>query len=300
MGTLIAMHYDKAGGLADHTYVKCSTGNVAWGCFGGKTGGNPLRRGDGSTIRADKIAGPNEDGNLNCYLINGVCHQAANRILFPAGITVTGVSGYSISHSLFGTYGRPNLPFGFCKSPFNQYSNIEGELPECVTGVMEPVDVTYSPEAGLVSPGISRIAQDDIKGEIELYERANWEWSEELSIELFTHMVNSNLGLEVTGNLENQLINVRTQVERKRMEIDEALYREEFNFMEYAEAFDQLTITFQRQTAEVLSTDQYVSLFGLEPDNPITLADPDIISPPSPDRDIEQEEDDVPGGPTYG
>ena len=85
MGTLIAMHYSIAGGLADHTYVKCSTDNAAWRCFGEQTGGNPLRRGDGSTMRADKIAGPNEDGNLNCYLINGVCHQAANRILLPAG-----------------------------------------------------------------------------------------------------------------------------------------------------------------------------------------------------------------------
>ena len=30
MGTLIAMHYGVAGSLADHTYVKCSTDNVAW------------------------------------------------------------------------------------------------------------------------------------------------------------------------------------------------------------------------------------------------------------------------------
>ena len=299
MGTLIAMHYSIAGGLADHTYVKCSTDNAAWRCFGEQTGGNPLRRGDGSTMRADKIAGPNEDGNLNCYLINGVCHQAANRILLPAGLTVAGALGYSISRSLFGTYGRSNGLFDSCKSPFNQYSNVQGDLPECVTGVAEPMGVTYSQESGLVSPEVGRIEQDDIQGEIELYERANWKWSEELSIELFTHMVKSHLGWGVTGNLENQLINVRAAIERKRMEIEEALYYEELNLKDYAEAFDELTLTFQRQTAEVLSSDQYENLFGLKPEYSITLADPNIISPPSLDKSIDQEED-MPRGPTHG
>ena len=299
MGTLIAMRYDIAGGLADHTYVKCSTGNVAWGCFGRKTGGNPLRNGDGSTKRADRIAGPSENGNLNCYLINGVCHQAANRILFPGGITVSGASGYNISRSLFGTYGRTSGLFGFCKSPFNQYSDVEGDLPECVTGVMEAADVSYSQGRELLEPVISQIEQDDIQGEIELYEQANWEWSEKLGIKLFTHMIESHLGLGVTDNLKNQLIDVHATIEKKRMETEEALYHEDFSLKDYAEAFDELTITFQRQTAEVLNSDDYETLFGLKPGDMITLADPDIISPPSSDKGIDQEED-MPRGPTHG
>ena len=214
-------------------------------------------------------------------------------------LTVAGALGYSMSRSLFGTYGRSNGLFDSCKSPFNQYSNVQGDLPECVTGVAEPMGVTYSQESGLVSPEVGRIEQDDIQGEIELYERANWKWSEELSIELFTHMVKSHLGWGVTGNLENQLINVRAAIERKRMEIEEALYYEELNLKDYAEAFDELTLTFQRQTAEVLSSDQYENLFGLKPEYSITLADPNIISPPSLDKSIDQEED-MPRGPTHG
>lgn len=299
MGTLIAMHYGTVGGLADHTYVKCSTGNVAWGCFGGKTGGYPLRQGNGSTKRSARIAGPNETGNLSCYLINGVCHQAANRILFPAGITVTGASGYSISRSMFGIYGRPDGLFGSCNSPFHRYDHVQGDLPQCVTGVAEPEAMTFSRETGLARPELGQMDHNDIQGEIELYERANWEWSEELGIELFVHMVKSHLGQGISGHLETQLKNIRAETERRRMEIDKARHNEELGFLEYANAFDELTITFQHQTADMLSTDQYVSLFDLQPGDTVTLADPDIISPPSPDTSIDPEED-ISGGPSRG
>jgi len=134
MGKLVVMCYSTSlfANLADHTYVKCGTGGRAWGCWGGKTGGTELRRGTGSTKRADAIAEADERARIKCYLINGVCHQAANRILFPAGITVRGARGYDVSEALFGTYGRPRGPFGTCRSPFHKHAGITGDLPECV------------------------------------------------------------------------------------------------------------------------------------------------------------------------
>ena len=299
MGTLVAMHYTIAGGVADHTYVMCSTGNAAWGCFGGTAGGHPLRQANGSTMRADRIAGQNGTGNLNCYLINGVCHQAANRILFPSGITVTGASGYSVSRSMYGIYGRPNGLFGTCNSQFNKHHNVHGDLPDCVPVGIRQTGTTYSQEAGSVRPEYGQMGQDDIQGEIELYERANWEWSEELGVELFAHMVTSHLGLGISGHLETQLRNIRAVTERKRMELDEVYHNEELDIIGYATGFDELTIAFQRQTADVLSAEQYVNLFGLGPENPVTLADPNIISPPSSDLSMDQE-DDISGGPSLG
>ena len=132
MGTLIAKRYPTKLflKLADHTYVECGTGGKAWGCWGGKTGGTVLRQAPGSTKRADKIAQPNEKANIKCYLISGVCHQAANRILLPAGITVRGARGYSVSEAIYGPYGR--VGFWPCKSPFKKYSSTTGDLPECV------------------------------------------------------------------------------------------------------------------------------------------------------------------------
>src|SRR5216683_2807058 len=106
MGTLVVMRYPtgRALGAADHTYVKCSTGAKAWSCWGNKIGGTELNRWDGSTNRADAIAERNERGGITCYLINGVCHQAANRILSPAGIFVTGARGAGLSIAIFGHY----------------------------------------------------------------------------------------------------------------------------------------------------------------------------------------------------
>src|SRR5262245_12158331 len=133
MGELIAMRYPipLVANLADHTYVTCGTGGRSWSCWGGKTGGTELRRGIGSTLRADQIAGADERGGITCYLINGVCHQAANRILLPAAITVRGALGYEVSEALFGTYGRPGGIFGRCKAPFDQLTGVSGDLPAC-------------------------------------------------------------------------------------------------------------------------------------------------------------------------
>lgn len=140
MGTLVAMAYRTTlfAKQADHTYVQCGTGKKSWGCWGGKTGGHKLRLGTGSTKRSGTIAGKDEKAGIKCYLVNGVCHQAANRILLPAAITVRGARGYTISESLFGTYGRVGVwP---CNSPFNQYESVTGDLEECA----EAKPVKYS------------------------------------------------------------------------------------------------------------------------------------------------------------
>ncbi len=108
MGTLIGMAYPTKLllKLADHTYVKCGTGKKAWRCWGGKTGGKSIAEGTGSTKRANAIAGRDEKAGIKCYAINGVCHQAANRILLSAGVLVKDARGYSVSTSLFNTYGK--------------------------------------------------------------------------------------------------------------------------------------------------------------------------------------------------
>ena len=130
MGTLIAMRYRLAltANLADHTYVVCGDGTKAWGCWGDDGGGTALRSGIGSTRRADAIAGGQARAGIDCYLINGVCHQAANRVLLPAGITVRGAAGYDVSEALFGTYGRPHGLAGLCHAPFRKRAGIDGDL----------------------------------------------------------------------------------------------------------------------------------------------------------------------------
>ncbi|MBL8508930.1 MAG: hypothetical protein JNM11_10690, partial [Chitinimonas sp.] len=131
MGVLVAKKYPTKLLLkaADHTYVECGNGGKAWGCWGGKTGGTAFNSGSGSTKRADLIAAPNERAGITCYLVNGVCHQAANRILLPAGILVSAARGYALSQAVFGAYGRAGVwP---CSAPFNQKPGVTGDLAAC-------------------------------------------------------------------------------------------------------------------------------------------------------------------------
>ena len=87
----------------DHTYVVCNHG-LSWGCFGRSQDGYAICRGTGDPSFADCLA--REDGQAGIsYLVNGVCHQAANRILYPARVTVSKARGYTISSSIYGDYG---------------------------------------------------------------------------------------------------------------------------------------------------------------------------------------------------
>jgi len=93
-----------------------------------------------------------------------VCHQAANRILLPAWILVSGARGYSISQTLFGTYGRVGVwP---CSSPFRQYSGVSGDLPACVP------KAAARRSAGLAREEAHKLDYQYIRRELEIYQGA--------------------------------------------------------------------------------------------------------------------------------
>ena len=81
--------------------------------------------------RTYAIAAPNERAGITCYLINGVCHQAANRISLPAGILSHRREGLNngVSSALFGLMAGLRGPLGTCSAPFNQHTGVTGDLP---------------------------------------------------------------------------------------------------------------------------------------------------------------------------
>jgi hypothetical protein len=89
---------------ADHTYVVSSHGHV-WRCWGRSAGGVQICAGTGNTTQADCLSQPNSEAGI-AYGRTGVCHQTANRILYPCGETVSGAAGYRGSVFAWGTYGR--------------------------------------------------------------------------------------------------------------------------------------------------------------------------------------------------
>lgn len=87
----------------EHTYVSCDDGR-AWGCHGRKTGGAEICNGTGEADQSACLAGPDETAGIK-YLLTGVCHQAANRILYPCGKQITNAKGYPMTVFTFGAYG---------------------------------------------------------------------------------------------------------------------------------------------------------------------------------------------------
>ena len=298
MGELIAMRYptELFANLADHTYVTCGTGGKAWSCWGGKTGGTELRRGVGSTRRADEVAGANERGGITCYLVNGVCHQAANRILLPAAITVRGARGYEVSEALFGTYGRPGGIFGLCKAPFDQHTSTTGDLPACTAMAMKMA----SRRAGkgrrkrqptranrAVLPGERKYLQ----GVLAIYRKTRAPFAsatrarsfaagrdlEAFHLELFMHQVDYKLGSRIDRTAERRLRNIRQSTERSRQKIEEWLTNRHMTPVEFVREFDAETAVFQHAVAGALKPAQYSKLFDLPPGTIVTLADPRIV-----------------------
>lgn len=89
---------------ADHTYATSSRGHV-WPCWGRSAGGTLLCSGSGNVDQADCLSAPASQAGIT-YLATGVCHQTANRILWPAGITVNAARGGRGSVFAWGSYGR--------------------------------------------------------------------------------------------------------------------------------------------------------------------------------------------------
>jgi hypothetical protein len=290
MGQLVAKRYSTSrfANLADHTYVECGTGGKGWSCWGGKTGGAELCRGVGSTERADDIAGSDGRGGITCYLVNGVCHQAANRILLPAGITVRGARGYEVSEALFGTYGRPGGVFGLCQAPFDQHAGSTGDIPECAapTGLAKRLRGARGRK-----PGTSPAERKYLQGVLAIYRKAREPLKsarrarsfavgrdlEGFHLELFMHQVDFKLRSRVDRTVDRRLRNIRRSTERSRQRIEEWLRNRQMTIAEFVREFDAETTVFQHSVAGALKPAQYARLFDLSPGTTVTLADPRIV-----------------------
>jgi hypothetical protein len=289
MGTLIGMAIPLdikiIGQLADHTYVKCGTGKMTWKCWGRNDGGANIAAGTASTIQANDIAVQNntvsnESAGLQCYLINGVCHQAANRILIHAGVTIKKAKGYWISSALFGTYGK--VGFGPCDSPFDKFSSVSGDLSECV-------DSSVSAEE---APEEAKLEKQYLKEVVELYDKAESAMrvkgaeamdpkeANAFQMELFEHMAKFRLGSELDDTLSKSLLEVREKVEGVIVENEISFKNEEKDVHEFINTFNKMTIQFQDEMAGIMNDKNYQALFDQKREsvNHVLLSDPDILA----------------------
>lgn len=290
MGTLYAMAYPTPLflNLADHTYVKCA-GSKAWSCWGGSTGGRELNHATGSTNRANEIAEPNERAGITCYLINGVCHQAANRILLSANITVAGARGYSVSESIYGPYGRPRGPFGFCPAPFNQHDGVTGDLHECTPTAPATGEKAFMAPAGNKNEQAYLEKVRATYGKIEKVDSTKMLLAPPdlvgFQLELFNYKIEYNLGEDFNKALSGNMLGIRKAAELNRISLEESYANNETSLDDFVKEINAQTIAFQHEIANALPAEQYMKFFNLSPDETVVLADPKIVAmmpPPAP------------------
>lgn len=296
MGTLVAKHYPAKPflELADHTYVECSNGRFGWSCWGGKDGGQALRHGTGSTIRANAIATPNERAGITCYLINGVCHQAANRILFPAKILVKGAKGYCVSEAMFGPYGRPRGPMGLCVAPFEKHPKKSGDLKECKDQPKADDSLIMSKVASF-SPNNSPSNSGDIRyinKVTKLYDRIDKEVPSimgfkrpqemldqlyKFQLDIFSEMINYRIAPDFSESTSGQsLKSQREQTELRTYERENAFVHGDLDTEEFVQCINDDTKAFQDEVANILSEEKYQALLDITRDERIVLGDPEI------------------------
>jgi len=290
MGTLIAMRYRLAltANLADHTYVICGNGAKTWGCWGDDGGGTAFRSGVGSTRRADAIAGGQARAGIACYLINGVCHQAANRVLLPAGITVRGAAGYDVSEALFGPYGRPHGLAGLCPAPFRKRAGIDGDLAPgpARAAILRPGQLS---PAALADERVIRQRERRYLAAVQaLYGRAavattlassarNADEAEDFQMALFRLKVAYQLPSAASGRMAIRLDVIRRTTERVRLDLERSFLHGEASPAEFAHEFNGIVLAFQEAAAGVLGRRDYRALFGGARKDAVVLADPAVV-----------------------
>jgi hypothetical protein len=212
--------------------------------------------------------------------VNGVCHQAANRILLPASMTVSTARGYWVSESIFGTYGRVGA--WRCHAPFHKHAGVSGDLAECRSAL----PATGGRDAAAEASEKQKRERDYLQGVLKLYAAAEdgrrprsetLADVQEFQQTLFLHMVQFRLGALLNEELSRRLREVNARAEAARSRLSSARRGKVVAVHEYVEAFNRETIKFQEEMANALSAEQYEALFGLKPGEAIVLADPEIV-----------------------
>ena len=234
---------------ADHTYVKSDNPAFSWPCWGRDLGGKEICQGNGNALIANCISQENSHAGIR-YGITGVCHQTANRILYPAGVIVSGAGGYGASFLAYGTYGT-NLSewIGRLKKCGDADAKRLSESPEIDTPRASPEGAYLQKVIGIYS----KAERTDEKFSISLL-------GKELQL-MMEFRLGGTLDLEEAGPaIQHQADFLKT-----KHEMDQDFLDGKISIEKYVQDANENIGDFMRQLAEVLGKDQFNKVFGLAP-----------------------------------
>ena len=285
MGILTGHAIPTLGGLADHTYVTC-LGGYAWPCWGRSAGGRAISSGPGSTAQADCFSQTNSHAGL-IYGITGVCHQTANRILWPSQVTVRKAKLYWVSHLIYGTYGTSLS--GWLKR-LNNCSIVQGEIPECnpraesekgeqaVSGYDLPedeLDKTYLNDLQALYDELPTTSDPEIfqgpniSAGFEVAEPAFMAREVELA-------ANQLLGADFSRDAIRGVQEVQASTAKEIVAVGQAVAQGEMYGGEMAKTINGIAQNALNFCAEILGNEAYIAYMGIEPRETFNLVDQEI------------------------
>src|SRR5271166_3880926 len=145
----------KAGGYFrswENTRMLQAPADSHGGVLGGIPAGPVWPLGPEALLLQTALSQPNSTAGIS-YLKTGVCHQAANRILHPAGVTVAGCQTFGVSQMIFGVYGKGAWPeLSNCYPPGASVAQVRSAKPMSkARNLSERVGVYNSMVSSMVS-----------------------------------------------------------------------------------------------------------------------------------------------------
>lgn len=284
----------------DHTYVTSDNPSYIWPCWGRGSSGKRICQGTGSSSVANCISQPNSYAGI-VYGVTGVCHQTANRILYPARVTVSKAGGYWASSLAYGTYGTtfpeflarlaicnrllasPALKSKASVKPLEVDTKIQSQSKDDLEKVYLQKIVGVYTEQMLISHRFNATTIEEesfsLQGkELELFESSIMkEESSSLLGKELKLMMEFRLGSNLDSQITKSVLKKQADFLKEKGEMDRKLYNADLSIENYIKEVNDLFGDLFASLPEVMGRDKYEKLFDLTPSkNRFVLIDPDI------------------------
>lgn len=215
------------------------------------------------------------------YGVNGVCHQAANRILYPAGVTVCKAAGYAVSSYAYGDYGGTIIPNPFTRifipDPLwpRIFEKCQTELKASIESKTESY-IKNTPESLYIQKIVdlySNLVDMPTNSDHNvLMEKAN-----ELITKNFEYLLEFRLGDKVDSQITNQIQKQQLDLLKGKDKKVEELFNGDISVEKYVKEVNDLVGDALISLQENLGKNIYEKIFNLPlRKEGFLLIDPDI------------------------
>jgi hypothetical protein len=233
----------------DHTYVASSCG-LRWGCFGRDDNGAMICTGSESSRLANCLSQVDSRAGI-IYGITGVCHQAANRILYPARLTVSLAGGFRHSVFVFGLYGSgwPEKLSG-CLSPPGG-----GDRPPNASGGEGSSSEPKSPS----SPTTTRLP--NFNKSVAMTHDPSPKDEKDRTAELAA-LVKLGLGKPLDDRTFGELALIQADMRNEQLKLQQRLIGREISPDEYLQLFHSAEVLEMMRCERLLGPEAFSKIFG--------------------------------------